>query len=163
MQISFATRLPVTATTAEGYVVTLPSGVRRLLLAQDGRILDPAAPAPTGAKIVQVARRFLGLRYLWAGRSGFGFDCSGLTGAILSAYGVTAPRDADAQARAGTGVPLGHLRVGDLLFFGRGHVHHVAIYAGRGSMIESPDSSSAVRVWPLARRHDLVAARRYTR
>ncbi|MHB1474366.1 MAG: C40 family peptidase [Dermatophilaceae bacterium] len=74
---------------------------------------------------------FSGLQYLWAGRSVFGFDNSGLTSLDLRAHGVIIPRDAEAQAVKGRAVSSGALRPGDLLFYAtRGHVHHVSIYAG---------------------------------
>ena len=89
---------------------------------------------------------FDGLPYLWAGRSGFGFDCSGLASLVFRAHGVTIPRDADAQAVKGTAVPRGTLLPGDLLFYAtRGYVHHVSIYAGDGRMVQSPNTGSAVQ------------------
>ena len=36
-------------------------------------------PVPTGKDIVQSGKGFLGLPYLWAGMSDFGFDCSRFT------------------------------------------------------------------------------------
>ena len=35
------------------------------------------------------AQSFTGLAYLWAGRSGFGFDCSGLTSLVHRVHGLT--------------------------------------------------------------------------
>jgi cell wall-associated NlpC family hydrolase len=50
---------------------------------------------------------FTGLPYLWAGRSGFGFDCSGLTSLDYRVHGVVILRDADAQAVRGRVVSTG--------------------------------------------------------
>ena len=51
------------------------------------------------------------------------------------------------------------LAPGDLIFYGVTFVHHVALYAGGGMMIEAPNSASQVRLVPV-RRYDLVGARR---
>jgi cell wall-associated NlpC family hydrolase len=54
------------------------------------------------------------------------------------------------------------LRPGDLVFYGtQRFVHHVAIYAGGGQMIEAPNSDSMVRLVPF-RTTEYAGARRYT-
>ena len=72
---------------------------------------------------VTVAARFLGVPYLWGGRSSLGIDCSGLVQTALAATGVRAPRDSDMQEKAiGTAIPLdAPVKRGDLLFW-PGHV-----------------------------------------
>jgi cell wall-associated NlpC family hydrolase len=74
---------------------------------------------------------------------------------------MTIPRDADPQFRGGAAVALNALRPGDLVFYGTlAYVHHVAIYAGGGQMLEAPDSAHSVRLVPL-RHGELAGARRY--
>jgi len=73
---------------------------------------------------------------------------------------VTIPRDADAQFAAGKPVSRAEARPGDLLFYGVRHVHHVAMYVGRGKMIESRDSAHGVSIAP-ARTRDFAGARRF--
>ncbi len=75
---------------------------------------------------VSVAERFIGVPYLWGGRTRMGLDCSGLVQLALEASGRSAPRDSDMQ-QAGLGdvilIPSDHegLERGDLVFW-RGHV-----------------------------------------
>jgi cell wall-associated NlpC family hydrolase len=89
---------------------------------------------------------FTGLPYLWAGRSGFGFDCSGLTSLDYRVHGVAIPRDANAQSVKGRAIARKALRPGDLLFYATGgHVHHVSIYAGGGRMVQAPRTGSKVQ------------------
>jgi len=123
-----------------------------------GSVVAGSAPLlpKTGADVVRTARAFLGVRYLWGGTSPYGFDCSGLAWSAYRARGVTIPRDAQDQARDGRRVA--RPAPGDLVFWGDGRTH-VAIYAGRGRMIEAPDSSAAGREVPL--RPGGVEARRY--
>jgi cell wall-associated NlpC family hydrolase len=141
-------------------IVHVPGGATGTLPRSAVRIV--AAPGrPTGAQIVAEARRFLGIRYLWGGLSVFGFDCSGLVWSVYRSFGMTIPRDADPQFRGGTPVARAQLRPGDLLFYGtQQYVHHVAIYAGNGKMVEAPDSAHRVRVVPV-RWHEFAGARRY--
>jgi cell wall-associated NlpC family hydrolase len=72
---------------------------------------------------VGVAERFVGVPYIWGGRSGWGLDCSALVQLARQAAGHACPRDSDMQEAAlgdtvPEGAPLGR---GDLVFW-KGHV-----------------------------------------
>ena len=77
---------------------------------------------------IATAKKFIGVPYLWGGRSSEGVDCSSLVQLSLAMAGISVPRDSDLQETAiGIEVPMGHkedyskLEVGDLVFF-PGHV-----------------------------------------
>jgi gamma-D-glutamyl-L-lysine dipeptidyl-peptidase len=120
------------------------------------------------AETIDLAKRFLGLPYLWGGRSSFGFDCSGFTQMLLRARGANLPRDADQQAAWNglTAVERGALEPGDLLFFGSspGAITHTGMYLGDGQFIH--DSTNGHPVVQISRLEDdpwtrlLVACRR---
>ena len=101
-----------------------------------------ADPKPlTIPESIDLAKRLLGLPYLWGGTSSFGFDCSGFTQMLVRVRGVTMPRDADKQA-AWTGaisVDRNDLQPGDLLFFGASvrSVTHTGMYIGDGQFIQA--------------------------
>jgi hypothetical protein len=155
LRLSYGTRLPVTGRNARGnWLVRTPDGPGWM-----GRTALRQGDSPSGASIVAAAKRFLGLRYLWGGVSAWGFDCSGLVWNVFRAHGLTVPRDTGPQSRRGARVRPGELRPGDLVFYGS-PATHVAIVAGRGRMIESPDSAHSVRLVPL--RPGYSSARRYT-
>jgi pimeloyl-ACP methyl ester carboxylesterase/cell wall-associated NlpC family hydrolase len=66
---------------------------------------------------LDILHSFVGVPYLWGGRTPFGFDCSGFAQAFWGFLGVRIPRDADQQFLAGR-VVEGAPQPGDLLFFG---------------------------------------------
>lgn len=138
--------------TQVGFGSQVPAGA---LPARDTRALPR-----TRADLVETAKRFLGLHYLWGGLSAWGYDCSGLTWAVYRAHGITIPRDADAQFAAGRPVPLAKILPGDLLFYEHPVVGHVAMYVGNGLMIEAPNSRSEVRIVPV-RTSDFRGVRRF--
>lgn len=152
MEVSLNTELPVLAETPRGTKVALPDGSTAWL---DGQAIDVHAPgegppAPAGEDLVETGRQFLGLRYLWAGVSAWGFDCSGFTYTIHRAHGIDIPRDAGDQAEVGEDVAVEDLEPGDLLFFaqpgGVGSVHHVGMYIGDGKMIHAPNAAESVSI-----------------
>jgi cell wall-associated NlpC family hydrolase len=100
---------------------------------------------------VAVAERFLGVPYLWGGKTSLGLDCSGLVQIALAACGISCPRDSDMQEAAlGTAVAgaadLYDLRRGDLVFW-KGHV---AIVRDRLSLVHANAFHMAVAIEPLA-------------
>ena len=76
----------------------------------------------TEKDFVAVAERFLGVPYVWGGKTVAGLDCSGLIQTALQAVGKAAPRDTDMMEKAlGNAVNWTDLRRGDLVFW-KGHM-----------------------------------------
>ncbi len=97
---------------------------------------------------IELAKRFLGIPYLWGGRSSYGYDCSGFTQMLVRSRGIIMPRDADLQA-AWSGMQVidrKELRAGDLLFFGSApdKITHTAMYIGNGEIIHATTHNSPV-------------------
>ncbi|WP_088066616.1 C40 family peptidase [Gottfriedia luciferensis] len=155
MEISFNTRLPVLKDFGNVVMVATPDDGNKFIKKEDVALYqnEEQFPKATPENLINTAKKFLGLRYLWAGVSGFGFDCSGFTYSIYKAYGVTIPRDSSVQAKNGKEVKKDEIQPGDLLFFasnnGTGSVHHVAMYIGDRLMIQAPNASRNVEIIPL--------------
>ena len=142
MDLSMNTRLPKLLRVRDAVLVATPRGPA-WLPADDVAVYESESdiPAPTGEDLVRTAKKFLGLPYLWAGTSAYGFDCSGFTHTVYAVHGVTIPRDAGPQFDAGTPVAEEDLQPGDLVFFGESRIHHVGMYAGNGYVIDAPSNS----------------------
>ena len=134
----------------------------RLVIA---RTVDRMAVMPSGAHVpalhlapidrnekdfVAVAERFVGVPYLWGGKTALGLDCSGLVQIALTACGVPCPRDSDMQ-EAALGAPVGSRddyndpRRGDLVFW-KGHV---AIVRDGASLLHANAFHMAVVIEPI--------------
>jgi Bacterial dipeptidyl-peptidase Sh3 domain/NlpC/P60 family len=99
---------------------------------------------------VAVAERFVGVPYLWGGKTSLGLDCSGLVQVALAASGIACPRDSDMQEGAlGAALPvddIAALRRGDLVFW-KGHV---AIVRDAETFVHANAFHMAVAVEPIA-------------
>ena len=171
LELSYGTRLPAVSWTDTAVEVVTLDGTHRYLRRSVVALRETGTPWPAlkGTKLVDQAKRFLGLQYLWAGTSGFGFDCSGFTHLVYKALGMTIPRDAGPQSARGTKVTArASLRWGDLVFFrnSSGVIHHVGMYVGDGRFIHAPGTGKAVQVTSLSvepYRSEFAWGRRFTR
>ena len=131
-------KIPEKASHEGWLMVNLPD--KRWAWVQESDVVADPKPL-TVPDTIELAKRFLGLPYLWGGSSSFGYDCSGFTQMLLRARGINMPRDADLQA-AWTGlvaVERSDLQAGDLLFFGSSprSVTHTGMYIGDGQFIHA--------------------------
>ncbi len=93
---------------------------------------------------VILAKKFIGVPYLWGGTSDFGFDCSGLTQRMIR-FGMNyeIPRNSGQQRDASIEVKdLEHAKRGDLIFF----EGHVGFYLGNNEMLHANGSFSRITI-----------------
>lgn len=101
--------------------------------------------------LVDFAKSYMNVPYVWGGTTPKGFDCSGFTKYVMNAYGVDIRRVSQDQAKDGIYVPKNHLSVGDLVFFdtkGDG-ISHVGIYIGNGEFIHASSAAKKVTISSL--------------
>jgi cell wall-associated NlpC family hydrolase len=130
--------------------------------------------SPATRTAIAAAMNYVGQMYAWGGGSltgpseGFGpdvgvvgFDCSGLTRYAYAQAGISIPRVAVDQYAL---LPhVSGLRPGDLVFYAtdpsdRTTIHHVAMYLGRGQMIEAPESGERVHVTAMRYGYEYIGA-----
>ncbi len=142
-------------------VEALPFGARlavagvadRLAVTVSGAYMPVAHLVPIDSyelDFVTVAERFLGVPYLWGGKTVLGLDCSGLVQIALTACGVACPRDSDMQ-EAAVGTPLDRaagsagLKRGDLIFW----KDHVGVARDSASLLHANAFHMAVAIEPI--------------
>lgn len=88
-------------------------------------------------QIMSLARKMIGVPYVWGGTSATGLDCSGFTMRIYRLVGVNIKRLADEQYYQGT--PTDDPAPGDLVFFSTylPGPSHVGIYLGNNYFIHA--------------------------
>lgn len=122
-------KLPPLAALPFGAAVAVLRTAEPFAVLADGGYVPVRHLAPLASvepDFVSVAERFLGVPYLWGGKTALGLDCSGLVQVALTVCGITCPRDSDMQERAvgeaiEVGGDLAGVRRGDLMFW-KGHV-----------------------------------------
>ena len=90
--------------------------------------------------LVGFGMKLLSVPYLWGGRGGFGFDCSGLCQNLYQQLGIQIPRDASMQASMGNSVSfIEEALPGDLAFFDNeeGRIIHVGMILEGGKILHA--------------------------
>lgn len=107
-----------------------------------------SATPGTGAALLEAARAYLGVPYVWGGETSSGMDCSGLVQRAFADLGVTVPRTAREQMTLGTAVSsLAEALPGDLIVQRGGG--HIGIYVGNGQMLHAPQPGESVKIGPI--------------
>ncbi|HVU68098.1 MAG TPA: C40 family peptidase [Ktedonobacteraceae bacterium] len=126
-----STWLPVLDTTHPARVQVAVPGERAAWLTRPAVALrqrQQPYPRQSVAAVLDYARQFLGVSYLWGGTSWAGIDCSGFVQLCYRAAGYYLPRDADQQdGFLHHAIERPQMRAGDLIFFGSQQITHVAL------------------------------------
>lgn len=86
-------------------------------------------------EIINFAKKFLGVPYVYGGSSPLGFDCSGFVQYVFKEFGYSLGRTAGAQSLFGYDVTISDLQPGDLLYFKGRNINSSAI--GHVAMVTS--------------------------
>ena len=110
---------------------------------------DVMQPMKIKNLLIDFAKLYLNVSYLWGGKSTFGIDCSGLVQQVYKLCGYKLPRDASQQAEVGEVLSfLEEAEPGDLAFFDNdeGKIIHVGIILEYGKIIHA---HGKVRIDPI--------------
>jgi peptidoglycan DL-endopeptidase CwlO len=147
--MAFRAGSPATAQAAQSLLAAPPAAPPRPT-ADAGATATSSA---SGNRVVDTARRYLGIPYKWGGTNPrTGLDCSGFTQRVFADLGVKIPRVSIDQSRAGQAVQsLAQARPGDLVYWHgkNGRPNHIGIYMGNGQMMHAPRTGDVVKVAPL--------------
>jgi len=155
-------RLPWGARIAvEGHIAHLPDGRSGRTATGEWSLWEERGSgrfARTGAAVVQTARQWQGVPYVWGGRTRWGADCSGMVQMVYRLHGVMLPRDSYQQGEVGEPLDAGDefqdVVPGDLLFFharDSARIVHVAISCGGYRVIHAAEPNGEVMEDDLGR------------
>ncbi|GAA3832238.1 NlpC/P60 family protein [Streptomyces coacervatus] len=120
---------------------------RRLMAS--GVLSGRRKPSRKGNRAIRYAVRQIGKPYKWGAEGPKSYDCSGLTSQAWGRAGTPIPRTSQEQWAQLPHIPLKKLRPGDLVIYFP-EATHVAMYLGKGLMIQAPRTGENVEVAPVA-------------
>ncbi|MFB9813901.1 C40 family peptidase [Paeniglutamicibacter sulfureus] len=140
---------PVTASPAPVHSPAPVSGSAVEKSRSVGKEPPATADGVDGSDVVQNAKKYLGIPYVWGGNNPkIGLDCSSFVQHTFRDLGVELPRVARQQAKEGTEVPsLAKAKPGDLIVTRGGG--HIGIYLGDNKMIHAPRPGESVSIRKL--------------
>lgn len=128
------------------------------LLASGTLAKDDSKPSSGARRAIRYAERQVGKPYRWGAEGPKSFDCSGLTSKAWASAGTPIPRTSQEQWARLERVPLNRLRPGDLVVYFP-DATHVALYVGKGKVVQAPRPGGKVKVSPIASNPVLGAVR----
>jgi len=157
-----------------GYVVTkfvsatnTAAKTSRSTTAETIDFSDDISDDSSMSEVIAYAKDYIGVRYVYGGKSENGFDCSGFVGFVYKHFGIKLNSSAASMYSNGTKVSKSALKAGDILFFDAssrkkaGSIDHVGIYMGNNKFIHASTSNHKVIIQNLSEyRGTYLGARR---
>ncbi|WP_406006781.1 NlpC/P60 family protein [Streptomyces sp. NBC_00637] len=127
-------------------------------LMASGALDEDRKPSKEGRQAVRYAVRQIGKPYEWGAEGPKSYDCSGLTSEAWGHAGTPIPRTSEEQWARLPRIPLTRLRPGDLVIYFP-EATHVAMYLGKGKVVQAPRTGEQVKITEIAAQPVLGAVR----
>ena len=119
-----------------------------IYIGQKLKVNGSPASGPVKTDIVNVAKKYLGIKYTYGGASpSRGFDCSGFVTYVYNEVGNSTPRRS-AASFYNVSKKVSTPQVGDLVFFkettSKAGITHIGIYIGNNQMINASNSGVTI-------------------
>lgn len=141
-----------TSDNVEGYVKT-----KYVVNSQKQVSRAESAPQPHNAdlasQVLEYAKKYVGVKYVYGGESPKGFDCSGFTQYVFEHFDIKLPRSAAEYDDIGTKVSRNDIKPGDLVLLDRYwnmELGHVGIYMGNDKFIHASSKKGKVVIATLS-------------
>lgn len=95
-------------------------------------------------EIIEYAKKFLGVPYVWGGKTPSGFDCSGFVSYVFNNFGISLTPYTYTMVNEGTKVDINSIQLCDLVFFY--NTGHVGIFIGNDQFIHAPHAGDVVKI-----------------
>ena len=123
--LSFGTLIPIIEKKEKYYMTIMPDGNKFFI---NKNTLTEYSKKNNFNNIIKYALKNLGCPYLWGGKSGFGYDCSGFIQTLYRFNKINLPRDTKDQIKSNLLTEVvGDFKKGDLIYF---HVDSVVNHVG---------------------------------
>jgi hypothetical protein len=142
----------------DAWIIFRDPGFPAAIPSADIRSAEEKPVTSRRAGLIQTATLLLGDTYVWGGLTPAdekddirltGVDCSGLTHLSYRVNGLTIPRDSMEQYMKAEKIKRAQLKPADLVFSAKADnpqkITHVAMYEGKGQLIEAPQTGTVVR------------------
>jgi len=110
--------------------------------------------ADLAASVLEYAKQFVGVKYVYGGSTPEGFDCSGFTKYVFQKFKIDLPRSSEDYYGVGTKVSRTDMKPGDILLFDvydNNRLGHVGIYMGKDQFIHASTSKGKVVIASLSK------------
>lgn len=108
---------------------------------------NPPYPHFSLSQVFSVAKKYLGVPYVYGGATPAGFDCSGFVMFVYSQFGIALPHSASEQGAIGKVISPADARPGDVIVLDDGS--HDGFYAGPGMILDASHPGGEVSIRPL--------------
>ena len=154
----YGSELKYEKTSGTWYQVSLPDGNTGFIEKKYCTLLKDQSETKSIAvdQLLNTAKSFLGIPYLWGGNSTKGLDCSGFSQTVYKSQGYLLPRDANMQVNLGEEInfneDFSNVKKGDLVFFGPNETGINHFDPENSEYLQLAFSSPSIKIYQLIKK-----------